>query len=153
MKEFTLQLNDNDPRPIVHLDNGIDALWATGTVIPIWNGSEDDLQKTGATVVRDEIAVNTTYGEAKGKLYEIHDFKLGELTYPTLHIICSPAPDFAPCQMLMGNVMFDRLKVGVDGLKREFYIGIPDDASSVRDVIVEEKDGQLYAECRPVSKE
>ena len=150
MREFTLPLNDTDPRPIVHLDwNNIDALWATGTDVPIWNGSEEELLKTGATVVRDEVKVNTTYGEAKGKLYEVHDFNLGELSYPVIHIVCSPAPDFAPCQMLMGNAMFDALEIGVNGSERIFKIVIPDDVLAVRNVIVEEKDGSVV--CQAVS--
>ena len=151
MKEFTMPLNDNDDRPIVHLEwNGIDAMWATGTVLPIWNGSEEELQKTGATVVRDKITANTTYGKANGKLYEIHDFKLGELTYPVLHIVCSPAPDFAPCQMLMGNAMFEDLEIGVNGPKRELTVVLHDDVPAVRNVTVEERDGRLEVACQPV---
>ena len=146
MREFTLPLNDTDTRPIVHLDwNNIDALWATGTDVPIWNGSEEELLKTGATVVRDEVKVNTTYGEAKGKLYEVHDFKLGELSYPILHIVCSPAPDFAPCSMLIGNSMFKGLTVDVNGPERTLTIEF-DDVSAVRNVIVEEKNGRVVCQ-------
>ena len=144
MTEFTLPLNDNDPRPIVHLDwNNINALWATGTSLPIWIGTEDALVATGATVVREKVSVGSTYGNAEGKLYEIHDFKLDRLSYPILHIVCSPAPDFAPCQMLMGNVMFEGLTVGVNGPERTLTIEVDDD-STVRNVLV--KDGHAVCE-------
>ncbi|MBR1910160.1 MAG: hypothetical protein IJ821_06195 [Lachnospiraceae bacterium] len=146
---FYISGEGDNPRPIVHLEwNNIDALYATGTILPIWIGSEEELIATGAKAVRDEVGVGTTYGEAKGKLYEIHDFCLGELTYPVLHIVCSPAPNFAPCQMLMGNAMFEGLTVGVKGPEREFYIGITDDGSAVRNVVVEEKDGQFKVSCQ-----
>ena len=54
MREFTLPLLDTDERPIVKLD-GYDAMIATRTVLPIWNGSEDDLKATGATVIRGNV--------------------------------------------------------------------------------------------------
>lgn len=147
MKEFTLPLLDTDERPIVRLD-GIDAMLATGTVLPIWNGSEDDLKATGAILIREDIGTGTTYGDASGKLYEMHDFTFGEISYPTLHILCSPS-DFVPCQMLLGSAMFEGLSVGIDNVDHKLTIKVPDGVSATRNIIAEDEGGKLKVSSHP----
>ena len=149
MKQFSIPLNNDDPRPTVHLENNIDAMFATGMVFPIWISSEEELRATGAKLIRDNLKTDTTYGEAIGKLYEIHDFKLGELSYPILHVICAPS-DFAPCRMMLGTVMFEGLIVTVDRAKNELIIRVPDSESSVRNVVIEETNGLIEVVCQSV---
>ena len=151
MKKFTFQLNDTDPRPIMHLDwYGIDAMLATGTVLPIWNGSEEELKETGAIVVSEQIKTSTTYGEVAGRLYEIYDFKWGLISFRRLQIVCCPS-DYAPSQMMIGISMIQKVAFTIDGSEGTLTLSVPDDAPTTFDLVVEEgEDGRPNVRCEPV---
>ena len=89
MKQFTLDLDKSQQRPIVMLQTGLKALLDTGAYIPVWVGGETVLSEgLGAELVRKNISFTGFGGIAYGNLYKV-TIQVGDLMYPNMHIVAS----------------------------------------------------------------
>ena len=148
--QFTLPLRTVPRRPVVTLTDffGWDAMLDTGALIPVWVIEERVLQKCGAKL----IANNTTFtgfgGKASGNAYVIKNFKFGSLLYPDFHIVVSKTN--IPAQMILPATMFDGLIYEIDTHNHALNIEIPDTQSTVRNLILEQRNGRIVVLCNNV---
>ena len=84
-------------------------------------------------------------GKAKGKLYKLLCFQMGELIYPNLHIILCEMD--MPCQMILSATMFHKLRYEIDDENSIFNVTIPDKQSNIRNLVIEDQNGKLHVLC------
>ena len=110
MKQFTLDLNKNVQRPVAKLTDWhqFNVMLDTGALFPVWVDEEDILLDLDAVCVKETVEFGGFGGNAKGKLYRLPYFKIGELVYPGLPVIAYQIE--LPCQMLLSASMFSNLR-------------------------------------------
>ena len=106
MKQFTLDLSKNVQRPVAKLTDWhqFNVMLDTGALFPVWVDEEDILLDLDAVCVKETVEFGGFGGNAKGKLYRLPYFKIGELVYPGLPVIAYQIE--LPCQMLLSSSMF-----------------------------------------------
>ena len=84
MKQMTFPLVKTIQRPIVYLKDwhNIYAMIDTGSLFPIWVAREDALLDLGAELLNGDVEFGGFGGKAKGRLYKMLYFRLGDLIYP-----------------------------------------------------------------------
>jgi len=147
MKQFVLPLAQNTQRPIIRIENffNIYSMLDTGALIPVWVGNEDILKDIGGEIIAYNQPFGGFGGEARGTLYRIPVFRLGDLIYPKFPIIASPIN--IPCQMLATATMFGGLIYEIDDYHHKFNVTIPEDKSYVRKLEVKDSGGKLHVLC------
>lgn len=80
----------------------------TGALFPVWVDEEDVLIDMGAECINEAVEFGGFGGKAKGKLYKLPYFKIGDLIYPGLPVIAYQIE--IPCQMLLSATMFSHLR-------------------------------------------
>ena len=147
MKQFTLKLSKDAQRPIVILSTPfrLDAMLDTGATFPIWTAAEDMIADVGGKLKAHDIPFGGFGGMTKGNLYEIPNFCVGDLIFPSLPVIVSPRN--LPCQMLLSATMFSRLIYEIDDRHHQFNVTIPEQESTVRNLTVKEDNGRLHIFC------
>ncbi|MBR1628322.1 MAG: hypothetical protein IJ679_03520 [Lachnospiraceae bacterium] len=109
MRQFTLELNKNIQRPVAKLSDWhqFNVMLDTGALFPVWVDDEEVLTDMGAECINESVEFGGFGGKAKGKLYKLPVFKIGDLIYPGLQIIAYQIE--IPCQMILSASMFSRL--------------------------------------------
>ena len=147
MKQFTLPLIEDNSRPILKIENffNIYAMLDTGAVIPVWIKNETFLKTIGGEIIAYNQPFGGFGGEARGTLYRIPVFRLGDLIYPELPVIASSID--LPCNMLISATMFGGLIYEIDDYHHKFNVTIPDVKSYVRKLEVKDSGGKLHVLC------
>ena len=146
MKQFTLDLDKSQQRPIVMLQTGLKPLLDTGAYIPVWVGGETVLSEgLGAELVRKNISFTGFGGIAYGNLYKV-TIQVGDLMYPNMNIVASDAFD-VPFHIILSATMFAHLIYEIDDYNHKFNITVPDNESMIRNLRVVDKNGKLYVLC------
>ena len=147
MKQFTLDLYDNIQRPVIYLPdwNKFDVMLDTGALFPVWVDEEAVLTELGAECVKDSVEFGGFGGKAKGKLYKLPYFKMGELIYPGLPVIAYQIE--IPCQMILSASMFSHLRYEIDDENHKLNVTVPDKQSCVRNLTIWEENGHLQVLC------
>ena len=109
----------------------------TGAMFPVWTAKEERLADLGAVLVRSGIPFGGFGGMTAGNLYKMPSFQVGELIFPELPVVASR--QHLPCQMLLSATMFSGLIYEIDDCNHRLNITIPDTASTVRRLFVDEK--------------
>jgi hypothetical protein len=147
MIRFTLPLNKEMQRPVVIMEkwHNIDAMIDTGSLFPVWLGTEYYLLKTGAKLHKEHVKFGGFGGLAEGRVYIIPEFCFGELKYSHLYIIANKQN--LPCQMILPATMFSGLRYEIDDENHEFNVTVPDNEPTDRDLIIKDKNGRLQVLC------
>lgn len=88
MTRFSLELDENNTRPIVVVHGGLQALIDTGAEIPICTLSESVIiSRFNATkALNESVEINGIGGNAEGMIYILDRFVLGKLVFPELKV-------------------------------------------------------------------
>ena len=106
---------------------------------------ENTLASLGAELILYDVEFGGFGGKAKGKLYKLPYFQMGELIYPNLHIISCEMT--MPCQMILSATMFRKLRYEIDDENSVFNITIPNKQSNIRNLVIEDRNGRLHVLC------
>ena len=135
MKQFTLDLDKSQQRPIVMLQKGLKALLDTGAYIPVWVGGERVLSEgLGAELVSKNISFTGVGGIAYGNLYKV-TIQVGDLMY-----------------IILSATMFAHLIYEIDDKNHKLNITVPDSESMIRNLRIVDKNGKLYVLCNSGEK-
>lgn len=147
MKQITLPLIEDMQRPVTYLSDWhrFYALLDTGALFPVWVADETALKKLDAELLIEHVEFGGFGGKAHGKLYKLPYFQLGDLIYPNLHIILCQMD--MPCQIILSATMFHNLRYEVDDENHALNITVPDGQSTVRNLVIRDKDGKLQVLC------
>ncbi len=147
MKQFTLDLYKSIQRPVIFLEEWykFDAMIDTGALFPVWVDDEKALVKLGAKCIKNDVRFGGFGGEAKGNLYRIDYFRIGELVYPDFPIIACKVK--APCHMILSASMFSHLRYEIDDDNHKLNVTIPDSQSLVRNLTIWDEKGHLQVLC------
>lgn len=146
MQQMTLDLDFEQQRPVVVLDDGLTGLLDTGAYLPVWVDDEDILTDLmGAELIQKDVEFTGFGGVARGNLYRA-TFKVGNLIYPNMTIIANSELD-VPFNMVLSASMFQHLIYEVDDDNHKFNVTIPDKESNVRNLVIEDRDGKLFVLC------
>ena len=153
MKQFTLALNKSIQRPTILLNHPhhLQAMLDTGATFPVWTADEDIIEKIGGKLKKTDVPFGGFGGMTKGNLYEIPNFCVGDLIFPSLPVIVSPRN--LPCQMLLSATTFSRLIYEIDDQHHQFNVTIPEQESTVRNLTVKEDNGRLHIFCSDYTTE
>lgn len=149
MKQFTMKLDRKHQRPVVVLKNGLTALLDTGAYIPVWTDDEDILVSfLGAEFIRNHVQLSGFGGTAYGNLYKVN-MDVGGILYPSMHIIANNDID-ASFNFILSATMFDGLIYQIDTVNHVLNIDVPDTESIVRNLRVENRNGQQFVLCNGI---
>lgn len=146
MKQFTLNLDVKQQRPVIKLQDGLRALLDTGAYFPVWTDEEGILaEDLNAKLVKKNVSFTGFGGIATGNLYRVM-FELGDLIFPSLPIVANN--DIAvPFSMILSATMLKGLIYEIDDSNHKFNVTIPDKESTIRNLKVESSCGQLHILC------
>ena len=147
MTQFTLELDELEQRPIVHMGGtpSLDAMLDTGAVFPIWVADELLLQKLVAIMTKKCVPFGGFGGTTTGNLYTLPYFRVGELIFPEFPLVA--APHKLPCQMLLSATVFSKLIYEIDDKHHRLNVTVPDDETAIRKLSVKDENGRLYILC------
>ena len=149
MKQFTLNLSKDMQRPVVILKNwnNFRALLDTGAYLPIWTDDEKLLAHLGGVCKKREVPFGGFGGETKGNLYVLPSVSVGELIFPSMHIIACNDLKETPFQMILSATMFDGLIYEINTKEHKLNITVPNDESHIRNLRIEDSNGHLHVLC------
>lgn len=146
MRQFRLQLTENNQRPIVFLNKHMSAMLDTGSIFPVWIHDEKVLvDYLHAELINESVSFGGFGGEVTGKLYRLPIFKLGDLEYPNLYIIAHRMN--LPFHMIISATMLSRMKYEIDDENHVLTVTIPDGQSNIRKLIIADSQGKLHVLC------
>ena len=147
MTQFTLELSEDEPRPIVRMKQPFefDAMLDTGAVFPVWIESEELLKNFGGKLVAQNQSFGGFGGMTTGNVYRLPLFQVGDLIFPDFPLIVSPYR--LPCQMILSATMFDELIYEIDAQNHWLNVTVPDTVNIVRRLKIEDQNGRLHILC------
>ncbi len=118
----------------------------TGAYIPVWTDDEDILISfLGAEFIRNNVQISGFGGVTYGNLYKVN-IDVGGILYPNMHIIANNSID-AAFNFILSATMFDGLLYQIDTVHHVLNIDVPDTESIVRNLRIENRDGQQFVLC------
>lgn len=146
MRQFSLNLDRKNKRPIVLLGNGLTALLDTGAYIPVWTDEEEILiSDMGAELVKVNVPLSGFGGFTYGNLYKV-SIDVGGIIYPNMHIIANNDIN-AAFNLILSATMFDGLVYQIDTVNHVLNVDVPDHESNIRNLRIESKDGRQFVLC------
>lgn len=145
-------LNDSFQRPIIYLKHwhGLNALLDTGALFPVWTASEKVLVALGGELVQQNIEFSGFGGRTSGNLYKLKNVCIGKLVFPELAIVsCNDLKD-VPNHIVLSATMFQNLVYEIDDKNHKFNVTIPHNESNVRNLKIEDYNGNLHILCHSV---
>lgn len=147
MIQFTLNLDSMQQKPVIQLKY-INVLLDTGADYPVWVASRQILiDMFNAELVKRNVPFGVLGGEAKGDVYRIKYFILGELVYNGLEVIVCEEHKNTAYYMILSATMFRNLIYQIDNKNHKLNIDIPEGESHVRNLVVEDSNGRVYVRC------
>ena len=145
MDEFTIRLSKKHQRPVLKVEAFDDmyALLDTGAIFPVWVEDEEILKNYyNAKLIIKGIKFSGFGGYTVGNVYKLECFKFGKLIYPGFHIVTSRENRY-PFSMILSATMFRNLIYTIDDKNHILTVKIPDDESSVRNLIIKDSNGRI----------
>ena len=140
-------MNGNQ-RPVINL-YGNEAIIDTGAVIPMISLSPELITLAWkAKLVKEDIEIGGIGGLCKGNVYELHDFRVGELIFDTLDVFVADKPDIK-YSFLLSATMFYNMNFSFDMIdenNQSFTVKIPDNIPLHREFKIKMLEGKLYAQ-------
>lgn len=145
MNQFTLDLDDEEVKPIIILENwkNYRALLDTGSYFPIWTDDEDILKDFGGRCIQERVSFSGFGGDTQGNMFILPELKVGDLNYSNLPIVACSDLGNAPFQLILSATMFHRLIYTIDDLNHKFTVMVPDGESHERTLRMERINGRL----------
>ena len=146
MKEFTVRVVPDSSRPIVSV-YGMDALIDTGADVPVVSVMAIDflIDRFHAKTVLKVAKIRGFGGEEHGDVLVIDQFVFGDLVFPNMHVFVPKRTLAFP--FVLSASMFNRLVYEIDMKNHAMTVRIPDDESNVRNLLIQQQDGELYVLC------
>ena len=146
MKQITLKLDRTQQRPVVNIGRGLNALLDTGAFFPVWVDDEDVLCKDlCAVLIKKDVPFSGFGGTTLGNLYTV-TLNIGDLIYPNMPILANNSI-FVPFNLILSATMFQNLIYEIDDKNHNLNINVPDDEGIVRNLIIQESNGNLHVMC------
>ena len=143
MKQFTMQLDATQQRPVVLLKNTLTALLDTGAYIPIWTDEEDILASVlGGRLIKKNVPFVGFGGTAYGNLYQV-TLEVGELIFPNMHIVANSELNTS-YNLILSATMFDGLIYEINTKTHKLSISVPDEEALVRNLRVVDSKGGIH---------
>jgi hypothetical protein len=140
MKQFTLDLDKYQKRPVVILNNGLSALLDTGADIPVWVDSTDILIKhLNAKSLQIKAPLSGYGGTTYGEVFRL-TLSIGELIFPNMLIIANDEIR-SPYNMILSSTMFSNLIYEIDDKNHKLNVSIPNDESNIRNIVLTDTKG------------
>lgn len=146
MKEFTVRLVPDSSRPIVSV-YGLDALIDTGADVPVVSVTAMEFlsDKFHAKTVLKDAKISGFGGDEYGDVLVIDRFEFGDLVFPNMHVFVPRRTLAFP--FVLSASMFNRLIYEIDMKNHAMTVRIPDDESNVRNLLIQQQNGELYVLC------
>lgn len=152
MQQMTIDLDFEQQRPVVIMDKGLTGMLDTGAYIPVWTSKEELLiKKFNAELIAENVEFTGFGGSAYGNLYKA-TFQVGKIIYPEMSIIANNDMD-VPFNMILSATMFQNLIYEIDDKNHKLNVTIPDDESMVRNLHLEDRDGNIVVLCNSVNSQ
>ena len=147
MRSFSMCMNGKQ-RPVINL-YGNEAIIDTGAVIPMVSLSPELLKLAWkAKPLQMNIEIGGIGGKAKGDIYTLFNFQIGDLNFDSLDVFVPNIPD-TKYTYLLSATMFYGMQFDfnmIDKNSQTFTVNIPDNVSLHRDFKIKDLNGQLYAQ-------
>ena len=145
MRQFTLNLDATQQRPVVALKN-LTALLDTGAYIPVWTDDEEILvSDLGAKLIKKNIPFTGFGGTAHGNLYQV-TLEVGDLVFPNMHIVANSELNTS-YNLILSATMFDGLIYEINTRRHTLNVTVVNDSDIVRSLRVVDKDGRIHVLC------
>lgn len=146
MLQMTMDLDDEQQRPVIFLGDELTALLDTGAFVPVWVDDERVLvEKLGAKFVKGHIPLAGFGGIFYGNMYQA-TFQVGTLTFPNMHIIANGEMK-SPFNLILSATMFQGLIYEIDDRSHKLSVTVPDGESPVRNMRIVDSGGRLHVLC------
>ena len=132
MKQFTLELDKDAQRPIIHIPefHNIDAMLDTGFLFPVWCASEEMLKKLGAEKISDYAPFGGFGGLTVGKMYRLPLFQMGGLMYPNMSLICHAGSSLVH-PLILPATMFNNLIYEINNKLHRLIVKFVDEGTDL----------------------
>ncbi len=145
MKEFILNLDVTQQRPVVALKN-LTALLDTGAYIPVWTDDEDILiSGLGAKLLKKNIPFTGFGGITYGNLYQV-TLEVGELIFPNMHIVANNELNTS-YNLILSATMFEGLIYEINTYTHVLKVTTINDSDFVRNLRIIDRNGKLHVLC------
>ncbi len=145
MKQFTLNLDKRQQRPVVLLNN-LSALLDTGAYIPVWTDDEEILVTNfDGKLVKKNVPFTGFGGVAYGNLYQVN-INIGDLVFPNMHIVANGDLN-SSYNLILSATMFDGLIYEINTKTHKLNITVPNGESNIRNLRIEDRNGHLHILC------
>lgn len=147
-----MTLNKDFQRPIIYLSNwhGLNALLDTGALFPVWTAPETILLSLGGVLLQKDVVFGGFGGKTQGNLYQLNQLSIGKLIFPKMTIIACDDLKNVPYHILLSATMFQHLRYEIDDENHKFNVTVPDREGCVRNLKIQDKNGQLQVLCNSV---
>ncbi len=143
MKEFSLPLMSEYTRPVIELYN-LPTLIDTGALIPVFSIFPTTLEKYfDIKLLLPDEHITGFGGEAKGAVYSISNFQVGDLIFNDFEIFIPKKPKFQFPFLLSAN-LFHGMIYEIDTINKKFTVRMKDEQNLMRECKIKEVRGQLY---------
>ena len=143
MKEFSIPLISDYTRPVIELYK-LPALIDTDAVIPIVSMYPALFEKCfDAKIILQDKYIIGTYGEEKGAVYSISNFKIGDLTFENFEVFVPYEPNIK-FPFLLSATLFYGLIYEIDTINQKFTVRMKEEQPLTREFKIKDLDGQLY---------
>ena len=143
MKEFSIPLMSDYTRPVIELYK-LPTLIDTGALIPVFSIFPSTLEKYfDIKLILPDEHITGFGGEAKGAVYSISNFQVGELTFDNFEIFIPKKPTLQFPFLLSAN-LFHGMIYEIDTINKKFTVRMTDEQSLNRECKIKKIRGQLY---------
>ena len=146
MRDMLIPTLATSTRPIIRLETGYTALIDTGAEIPMCQDAKILVQKYNAkkliSIESKHAPISASGHNMPGELFDIEQFKIGELIYPHMRFLVPQNAVFTT-DFLFSASMFQGLVLEIDFCTHYLKITIPDGRNNIRNVAYT-KDGRLH---------
>lgn len=145
MRQFTLNLDTTQQRPVVALNN-LTALLDTGAYIPVWTDDEEILiSDLGAKLIKKNIPFIGFGGITHGNLYQL-TLEVGDLVFPNMHIVANNELNTS-YNLILSATMFEGLIYEINTRFHTLNVTVVNDSDLVRNLRLIDKNGKIHVLC------
>ena len=143
MKEFSIPLMSEYSRPVIELYK-LPALIDTSAVIPVFSIYPALFEKCfDVKIILQDKYIIGTYGEEKGAVYSISEFKIGELIFNDFEIFVPNEPRLQ-FPFLLSSTLFHGMDYEFDTINKKFTVRMKDEQPLNREFKIKEFKGELF---------
>ncbi len=143
MKEFSIPLKKDYPRPVIELYK-LPTLIDTGSVIPVFSIFPSTIEKyfESKLILEDE-SIEGFGGKEKGSVYLIKNFEVGELKFKDFEVFVPREPHLK-FPFLLSATLFFGMEYTFDTINGNFIVRMKDEQRFEREFKIKDIHGKLY---------